>query len=107
MTHKNTASLEQHPFTLLWITNCVLYSALIAFPLYKGWRKKKRNFPRKQETLRNGNERKVRDPAGETAVLIGSKSVNKQSESDQGRLYADFKKIIAERVRREDRNVFL
>ena len=65
MTHKNNVSLEQDPFTLLWITNCVLFSAVIAFLLCKGWRRGKNNFPREQERLRNGNERKVRDPARE------------------------------------------
>lgn len=65
MAHKNNVSLEQDPFTLLWITNCVLFSAVIAFLLCKGWRRGKNNFPREQERLRNGNERKVRDPARE------------------------------------------
>lgn len=41
MTHKNNVSLEQDPFTLLWITNCVLFSAVIAFLLCKGWRRGK------------------------------------------------------------------
>ena len=29
-----------NPFTYLWIVSCVLYSVVIAFLLYKGWKKK-------------------------------------------------------------------
>ena len=57
MTHKNNVSLEQDPFTLLWITNCVLFSAVIAFLLCKGWRRGKNN----SQENRRGSEMETKE----------------------------------------------
>ena len=31
----------ENPFTYLWIANCVLYSVVITYLLYKGWKKQR------------------------------------------------------------------
>ena len=39
LMRKNIVVPAENPFTYLWIANCVLYSVVITYLLYKGWKK--------------------------------------------------------------------
>ena len=39
---QHQVSPRENPFSYLWIANCVLYLAVMAFLLNKGWRKQRR-----------------------------------------------------------------
>lgn len=46
-----------NPFTYLWIASCVLYSVVIAFLLYKGWKKKGSKRPSAGESKQQKRRR--------------------------------------------------
>lgn len=107
LKQNNTVDPAENPFGWLWLANCILYAVVIAFLIYKGWKKQGRTQEHhrrkdvgqklKEEFEQRAKEirRKISIAKAEFERILENRKITKKGRKNRAMLEKECNKISA------------